>query len=83
MAYNIVWSPKSKGGLRALEKDIQWRIIKKVTDLKLAPYHFIERLTGTTSWKLRIGDYRALIDMDEKKKEIRILKVGHRKNIYK
>ena len=83
MVYKIIWSPKSKEGLYDLEKDIQRRIIKKVEELKLAPYHFIERLTGTVSWKLRIGDYRTLIDMDEKKKEIRILKVGHRKNIYK
>ena len=83
MAYKIIWSPKSKEGLRDLAKDIQWRIIKKVEELKLAPYHFIERLTGTSSWKLRVGDYRVLIDLDEKKKEIHILKVGHRKNIYK
>jgi len=83
MVYEIIWSPKSKEGLRDLEAGIQLRIIRKVGELKLAPYHFIERLTGTTSWKLRIDDYRILMDMNEKKKKIYILKVGHRKNIYK
>ena len=83
MAYTIIWSPKSKEGLKGLEKDTARRIIKKVTELELAPYHFIEKMTDVNCWKLRVGDYRVLMDIDEKSKKIEVLKVGHRKNIYK
>jgi len=41
---------------------------------KLNDYEFGE-------WRFRIGDYRAIFDVDGDK--IIILKVGHRKNIYK
>lgn len=83
MAYEIVWSPKSKDGLKELKPDVIARIITKVQELELAPHHFIEKLTGINCWKLRVGDYRILLDIDEQKKEIQILKVGHRKNVYK
>lgn len=39
------------------------------------------RLTGFNAYKMRVGNYRAMI-MAEKKNLI-ILNVGHRKNIYK
>ena len=80
--YEIIWSPKSKEGLKGLEPDLARRILKKVVELNLAPYHFVEKLTDTYCWRLRVGDYRVLLDIDEKKKTIEVLKVGHRKNIY-
>ncbi len=83
MAYKITWSPKSKEGFRGLSREIARRIIRKVDELKLSPYHFIEKLTDANCWKLRVGDYRVLMDINEKKKEIEVLKVGHRKKVYK
>ena len=83
MAYNITWSPKSKDDLKGLNSDIVIRIIKKVGELELSPYHFLEKMTDVNCWKLRVGDYRVLIDIDESKKSIEVLKAGHRKNIYK
>ena len=83
MAYQITWSPKSKNDLKKLEPQLAKRIIRKVTELNLAPYHFIEKMTDVNCWRLRVGDYRVLLDIDEKKKDIQILKVGHRRNIYK
>jgi len=83
MAYNIIWSPKSKENLKTLNPDVAKRIIKKVTELELAPYHFIEKMTEVNCWKLRVGDYRILLDINENKKELHILKIGHRRNIYK
>jgi mRNA interferase RelE/StbE len=83
MAYSFVWSPNSLEDLKGISPDLSKRIIKRVLELELAPYHFIEKMTDVDCWKLRVGDYRVLLDIDEKKKEISVLKVGHRKNVYK
>lgn len=83
MSYSIVWSPKSKEGIKDLTPDMARRILKKVTELELAPYHFIEKITDSNCWKVRVGDYRVLLDVNEKEKRIEVLKAGHRKNIYK
>lgn len=34
-------------------------------------------------WRYRIGQYRILVDINEKKLIILVISVGHRKNIYK
>jgi len=83
MAYEIEWMPKAALTMADLDKETKIRIIKKVEELKLAPYHFAERLTNSNCWKLRIGDYRVIMDIIEEKRLVQILMVGHRKNIYK
>jgi len=83
MSYKIIWSPKSYDDLKDIDAETAKRIIKRTNELSLAPYHFIEKITDQDCWKLRVGDYRVLLDIDETKKEILALKVGHRKNIYK
>lgn len=83
MSYEIIWTPKSVENLKELNKEICKRVIRKVEELKLSPYHFVEKLVDVNCWKLRIGDYRILLDIEESKKQINILKIGHRKNVYK
>ena len=46
------------------------------------PHRFFERLTGRTDYKIRIGDYRVIADIDDKNKKIEITVIGHRKNVY-
>ena len=83
MPYGIIWSPKSKEGIKDLTPDMARRILKKVTELELAPYHFVEKVIDSNCWKARVGVYCVLLDVNEKEKRIEVLKVGHRKNIYK
>jgi len=45
-------------------------------------FRFVEHLEQIEGYKLRVGDYRAIIDIDNKKNIIHVLKMGHRKNIY-
>ncbi|MFA4955541.1 MAG: type II toxin-antitoxin system RelE/ParE family toxin [Candidatus Methanoperedens sp.] len=40
------------------------------------------KLVGDPGYKLRVGDYRVIMDIDNKIIRILILKVGHRRNIY-
>lgn len=85
MAYRLVWSPKSRDQLLALDKEIARRIVAKALELEKTdnPRHFLERMVDSTSLKLRVGDWRAIVDIDEQAKEINVLKVGHRKKVYK
>ena len=50
---------------------------------KEKPLNYFDHLTERFECKLRIGNYRAIADINEKKKTITILIIGHRKNIYK
>jgi mRNA interferase RelE/StbE len=81
--YSVFWTEQSRKDLETLEKQVVQRIIQKIEQIKHTPYHFAEHLTDIKAWKLRVGDYRVVLDIDESKKELVILTIGHRRNIYK
>jgi mRNA-degrading endonuclease RelE of RelBE toxin-antitoxin system len=55
--------------LEKLEKITRKRIFEKISSTKESPFHYFERLTGRDEYKLRVGDYRIIADIDEKTKK--------------
>ena len=82
MTYDIHWSEKSEKFLEKLPREISKRIVQKINSIRENPFHFVEHYEGESYFKLRVGDYRALIDIDSSNRLIEIRVVGHRKNIY-
>ena len=82
MGYKAVWTGKAPQSMGELQKEIAGRIFKKVGDIEPNPHPFLEKLTDIKCFKLRVGDYRCFIDIDEQKKELNILQVKHRKHAY-
>jgi len=84
MSYEIVWSKNSINFLNKLEPLIAKRIIKSVKEFSKDPKaKEFKRLRGEGAFRLRVGNYRAIFDFEQKNQRINIIKIGHRKNIYK
>ena len=81
--YEIIFDEEAIEFLNKLPKKIKERIFNKIISTKDNPFHFFERLAGRPDYKLRIGDYRAIADIDLGQVTIKITMIGHRKNIYK
>lgn len=81
-SYAIHWSNNADKFLEKLPKEISKRIVHKVNGIKDNPFHFVEHYEGGSYFKLRVGDYRVLLDIDTSKKLIEVRVVGHRGNIY-
>jgi mRNA interferase RelE/StbE len=81
--YEISFTNTAEKQLLKLEKSTQVRIISTLERLKIRPYSFVKKLVGLPYFRLRIGDYRAILDIQDNKLIILVLEVGHRKNIYK
>ena len=79
----IIIQPNAKKDLKALPKKDIKIILKKLHSIEDEPLRYIERLRNLNLWKLKINDYRAIIYVDTKAEIIHILKLGHRKEIYK
>ncbi|MBW2974190.1 type II toxin-antitoxin system RelE/ParE family toxin [Candidatus Woesearchaeota archaeon] len=58
-------------------------ILKKLYSIRFEPFHFVKRLEGTKLWRLRIQDYRAVLEIIIKGNKIIVVRIGHRKDIYK
>lgn len=83
MTHSVIFSEKAASEFKKLPIDIQDRIKKKLFLIKITPFNYFERLTGRLDYKLRIGDYRIIADINQAEQKIEITKMGHRKNIYK
>lgn len=80
--YELKFGKQATDFLNKLEKDIKERIWNKLQACKVNPFHYLEHLEDIEGYKLRVGDYRVIIDVDNANQIINIIKVGHRKNIY-
>ena len=80
--YGLLISPRAQKQFRKLERHIQECICAVIERVRTRPEHYAEALVGKDAYKIRIGDYRAIIDIDHKQKNILIIKVGHRKTVY-
>ena len=81
--YEIIFSNKAKKQLFKLEINIQERIIAALERIRIRPESYIEKLVGDPGYKLRVGDYRVIMDIDNNDLLVLVIKVGHRRNIYK
>lgn len=82
MIYEIIYSDKAFRQLHKLERNIQARIIAVLERIRIRPEAYVSKLVGEPGYKLRVGDYRVIMDIERNKLMILVLKVGHRKNIY-
>ena len=81
--YELIFDDEALEFLNKLPKEVKRRIWDKLTSTKENPFHFFERLAGRIDFKLRIGDYRVIADLDRGNNTIKVTIIGHRKNIYK
>ena len=81
--YKIEFDKKAIEYLNKHDEKIKERIFNKIISTKENPFYNFERLTSRKDYKLRIGNYRAIADIDKKLKIIKIRIIMHRRNIYK
>jgi mRNA interferase RelE/StbE len=83
MSYEITFTDTSRKQFRKLEKDVQERIIKALERIRIRPESYVRKLVGDPGYRLRVGDYRVILDIQKSELIILVIKIGHRKNIYK
>ena len=83
-SYNIIFQRDAEKELRQFpEKDIK-RILKVIDFLRDEPFPVgVKKLVGSDFYRIRIGTYRVIYQIKNKELIIVVLKVGHRKNIYR
>ena len=83
MFFAIRWSRQAERFLSKLPAEVAHRITHKVNRVKKKPFHFLEHYEGADFYKLRVGDYRLLVDVNISEKVISVRVLGHRRNIYR
>ena len=84
-SYKIEWKQSAKKELKKLDKQIIPRILQAVENLAENPYSSgSKKLIGSDSiYRIRVGNYRIVYNIKSSVLIIEIIKVGHRREIYR
>ena len=81
MTCTVLLHPKANSFLENADEELQNRIRKKLNSLSQEPEKGV-RLKHSEFWRLRIGDYRAIYEIDRTDHRVIVLFLGHRKDVY-
>lgn len=67
-----------------LDKKLGKRILHKISSLKEDPYgQNSQKLGGGKGYRIRMGDYRVIYIINKENQKIIIIKIGHRREVYR
>ena len=82
--YKIALRRQAQRALEKLPKSDFQAIIKAVQDLAQIPKpRGMEKVKSTGLWRIRQGDYRIIYAIDDNERLITVVRVGHRREIYR
>lgn len=83
--YEIEFTHRAFREFQALPQASQSRIATKVEGLEQDPRpRGVEKLEGIkNAYRIRVGDYRVVYEVDDERDLVRVVKVGHRGDVYR
>ena len=82
MTYSIEISDSAIKQLKKLDKMVAEIIAKKLNSIRDDPFRHLKKLEGSKLLRLRIMDYRAIVDVIVTQKKIFVLRIGRREDVY-
>ncbi len=85
MLYTVEFSTSALREFKALERAVQRRVATHVDGLAVNPFPVgARKLQGTTDqYRIRVSDYGIIYRVDGKRVTVAILKIGHRREVYR
>ncbi len=82
--YSLRIKRSAEKELRRIPKVDLRRIVQKIDNLAIDPRPpSSEKLFGDNIYRIRQGDYRILYTVDDEERVVEIIKVGHRREVYR
>ena len=82
MAWRLEWLAKTERELKKLDPEVQRRVHSKLNDCIDNPYHYATRLTNLPYYRVRVGKYRIILDLDENVLTVVVMKIDRRGRVY-
>jgi len=85
MLYELFIERRAEKDLKKVDASLFSLIVEKIKSLSENPHPAGSRkLSGSQNdWRIRIGDYRVLHEIDNKARTIKIMRVKHRREVYR
>jgi len=82
VVFSVFLHTKAAKELEKIENATRTRILERLRDLRDNPERVGKVLRHSNFWSLRVGDYRAIYEIDRTRRQVVVLFIGHRKKVY-
>jgi len=84
MSHTLYILPRAQKALKSIPIDAYQSIRDKIFSLSAVPRpHGCVKLSGREGWRIRIGNYRVIYEINDYRRMVTILDIGDRKDIYR
>ncbi len=84
MSYRLLIKRRAQKELSQLSDEVYERARDAILRLGQDPRpRNARKLAGRTGWRYRVGNYRVIYEIDDQKRTITVLHVGHRRDVYR
>jgi mRNA interferase RelE/StbE len=83
--YTVSYKPSAAKAFRSIHPQGRRRIKDAIEALAddPRPAGSIPLVGGDGEWRIRVGDYRIVYDIEDRKLVILVLRIGHRREVYR
>ena len=83
--YEVFLERRAERDLKKLSGEVFHRIIPHLKTLPEDPKPSgCRKITGSKNdWRVRVGDYRIIYEIDEREKKVKVMRIRHRKQAYR
>ncbi len=84
-SFNVVLKPSVEKDLKTLPKTIISRVIERIEKLETDPFpsQSIKLAGADKMYRIRVGNYRIIYEVDSENKEVTVHYVRHRRDAYR
>lgn len=84
MTYTLFIERRAQRSLSRIAAQDRERISRAIRCLADEPRpHGVKKLSGRDAWRIRVGDYRVLYEIQDERLLILVVDIGHRREIYR
>lgn len=84
MSYEVILPKSVQKELDRLPTELNERVLDRLVALEANPRPSdVKKLKGRSAWRIRIGDYRAIYEINDQSRQIVVVTVAHRREVYR
>ena len=82
MKYELKIQKNAQKSLAKISEPFQTKIINKIYSLADDPYYNSKKLVGREAYRIRVGNYKIIYEINNNELIVLVVNIGHRKDIY-
>lgn len=84
MRYQVILPKSVQKDLNRLPDDVARRILERLAGLETDPRPpDVKKLKGRDAWRIRVGDYRVIYEINDRALQVIVITLGNRRDIYR